>query len=253
MNRTVLESARSMLHAANLPTELWAEAVNCAVYLQNRVAVKGTEKTPYQVWKGVKPNVSHLRVFGSTVFVQVPRDERAKFDRKANKCIHVGYCETRKAFRAWDPVFRKLRISRDVVFDETVTSPAPSSFFDRLPERPFPGLAAEEEVPDIQEVVNPDEAGVQSDDETHPDEAIEDVVPIAIPVREQNPLGPRVRKPIVRWADESLTSHYAGLAGVDSMEPEEPSSFQEALGSPDSSCWRAAMEEEVNSLLENNT
>jgi transposase InsO family protein len=61
LNRTVLESARSMLHFSSFPLELWAEASNCAVYLLNRVATRSVEgKTPYEVWKGVKPNLSHV-------------------------------------------------------------------------------------------------------------------------------------------------------------------------------------------------
>jgi transposase InsO family protein len=97
-------------------TELWAEACSCAVYLQNRMAVKGVDgKTPYEVWNGVKPNLSHLRIFGSDVFLHIPRDERGKFDPKAIKCQHVGYCETQKGFRAWDPVGRKVHISRDII------------------------------------------------------------------------------------------------------------------------------------------
>ena len=36
MNRTIVESARSLLFHSNTPTELWAEAVNTAVYLRNR-------------------------------------------------------------------------------------------------------------------------------------------------------------------------------------------------------------------------
>jgi hypothetical protein len=91
VNRTIIESARSMLHSSGLPTELWAEACSCAVYLQNRMAVKGVDgKTPYEVWNGVKPNLSHLRIFGSDVFLLIPRDERGKFDPKPIKCQHVG-------------------------------------------------------------------------------------------------------------------------------------------------------------------
>jgi hypothetical protein len=42
-------------------------------------------KTPYEVWKGMKPNVSHIRVFRSTVFVHILKEERGSFDFKAVK------------------------------------------------------------------------------------------------------------------------------------------------------------------------
>src|SRR5437870_13732898 len=35
-NRTLVESARSMIHAKGLPIKLWAEAVNTAAYVLNR-------------------------------------------------------------------------------------------------------------------------------------------------------------------------------------------------------------------------
>ena len=120
LNRTIVESARSMLHSAQVPIYLWAEAVNCAVYLQNRSASKSIKNTPYEIWKGVKPNITHLRVFGSEVFVHVPKGRRGKFDPKAIKCLHMGYSESQKAFRAWDLISRKILISRDVIFNENI-------------------------------------------------------------------------------------------------------------------------------------
>jgi transposase InsO family protein len=68
-NRTIVESARSMLHGRSVPLRFWAEAVATAVYLKNRsptVAVRGA--TPYEAWFGRKPGVAHLRVFGCQAF-----------------------------------------------------------------------------------------------------------------------------------------------------------------------------------------
>ena len=130
-NRTVIESARCMLHSTGRPLEsvleLWAEATNCAVYLRNRVLAKALEgKTPYEAWTGRKPNLSHIRVFGCTAYAHIPHDERSKFAPNAIKCLFVGYCETQKGFRLWDPVGRRLRISRDVKFHEVIPSVAVS-------------------------------------------------------------------------------------------------------------------------------
>lgn len=124
-NRTIIESARCMLHSTGQPLEssreLWTEATNCAVYLRNRVLGKALEnKTPYEAWTGRKPNLSHIRIFGCTAFAHIPRDERSKFAPKAIKCILVGYCETQKVSRLWDPSNRRVRISRDVKFHEVI-------------------------------------------------------------------------------------------------------------------------------------
>jgi hypothetical protein len=40
VNKTILESARSMMHFASLPLKLWAEDCNTAVYLLNRLVNK---------------------------------------------------------------------------------------------------------------------------------------------------------------------------------------------------------------------
>jgi hypothetical protein len=87
-----------MLHISSLPLDLWGEAFYCAIYLLNRVKTRSVErKIPYEVWKGVSPNVSHVRVFESTVFVHIPkRKKRSMFDPKAVECHHVGYCESKK-------------------------------------------------------------------------------------------------------------------------------------------------------------
>ena len=52
--------------------------------------------------------------------IHVPKAERRKLDSKSIICFFVGYCTTQKAYRFWDPLTRKIRISRDVVFNEQI-------------------------------------------------------------------------------------------------------------------------------------
>ncbi|GKB11133.1 putative ribonuclease H-like domain-containing protein [Tanacetum coccineum] len=52
-NRTLVEAARTMLADSLLPTTFWAEAVNTACYVQNRVLVT---KTPYELLHGNGPD-----------------------------------------------------------------------------------------------------------------------------------------------------------------------------------------------------
>lgn len=82
-NRTIVETARTMLKAKNLPDYLWAETVNTAVYLRNRTSSrKIPEKTPFEMWNGVKPNVKHLKIFSSDAYVHIPKQFRHKLDSK---------------------------------------------------------------------------------------------------------------------------------------------------------------------------
>ncbi len=135
--RTVTEGARSCLHDnpvqseswggevasgttelikdCRLPLYLWADAANFTVYSLNRVICKATS---FEAYHNKRPNLSHLRVFGSIAFVHIPKAGRRKFDQKSLHCIFVGYSATQKAYRFWEPMSRVIKISRDATFDE---------------------------------------------------------------------------------------------------------------------------------------
>ena len=64
-NRTLQEMARTMLQETGMAKHFWAEAVNTACYIQNRISVRPIlNKTPYELWKKVKPNISYFHPFG---------------------------------------------------------------------------------------------------------------------------------------------------------------------------------------------
>ena len=98
-NRTIVESARTMIIAKNLPLTLWAEAINCAVYVLNRTVWTIGAVTPYEAWTGKIPNLKHLRIFGSDADVRIPKKFTRKFDPRASKKIFVGYTEESTNYR----------------------------------------------------------------------------------------------------------------------------------------------------------
>ena len=116
MNRTLVESVRSMLTDSMLPKQFWAEALSTAVYLRNRSPTKAvTGMTPFEAWTGEKPSVDHLRTFGCTAYA---KDERKKLDSKARKYILLGYGNETKGYRLYDPIQSRVIHSRDVLFNE---------------------------------------------------------------------------------------------------------------------------------------
>ncbi|KAM2091058.1 hypothetical protein ACFX1T_029593 [Malus domestica] len=118
-NRTVVEMAKSMLHEKNLPYAFWAEAVNTAVYLINRCPTKALKKSiPFEAYSGRKPGIAHLKIFGSLCYVHIPSNLRHKLEQNSHKCIFVGYGSSEKGYRLFDPISRKIVLSRDVTFDE---------------------------------------------------------------------------------------------------------------------------------------
>lgn len=122
-NRTIFESARTMIRAKDLPKTLWTEAVNTAVYVFNRTthsSRKGVRsETAYEEWTGRKSELGHIRVFGSTAYAHVPKPFRKKLDDKARKLILVGYQDESANYRLYDTTKRSIVVSRDVVFNET--------------------------------------------------------------------------------------------------------------------------------------
>ena len=80
MNRTLVETMRSMLIDAKLPHTFWAEAISTAVYLRSTSPTKVLEVTPFEAWMKQKPGVEHLRVFGCDAYAHVAKDERKKLD-----------------------------------------------------------------------------------------------------------------------------------------------------------------------------
>ena len=119
MNRTLVETARSMLADSKLPQKFWAEALSTAVYLRNRSPTKSVaDMTPYEAWMGEKPNVEHLLIFGCVVYAHVAKDERKKLDLKERKCVFLGYGTETKGYRLYDPKSARVFYSRDVVFNE---------------------------------------------------------------------------------------------------------------------------------------
>ena len=77
---------------------------------------KSLEKsTPYEQWSGRKPNIEHLRVFGSVVHVKTTKRVN-KLDDRSNVMVFIGYELGTKAYRCLDPLSFKVTISRDVIF-----------------------------------------------------------------------------------------------------------------------------------------
>jgi hypothetical protein len=85
-NQTIMGMARSMLKAMNLPNWLWGEAVATAVYILNRSPTQGNEgSTPYEVWHGTKPTVSHLRTFGCVAHVKQGNKRLTKLEDRSTQ------------------------------------------------------------------------------------------------------------------------------------------------------------------------
>ncbi|GJX78814.1 retrovirus-related pol polyprotein from transposon TNT 1-94 [Tanacetum coccineum] len=119
-NRTLIEAARTMLADSKLPTTFWAEAVNTACYVQNRVlVVKPHNKTPYELFHGRTRTLSFMRLFRCPVTILNTIDHLGKFDGKADEGFFVGYSLNSKAFRVFNSRTRIVEENLHIRFSES--------------------------------------------------------------------------------------------------------------------------------------
>ncbi|GJU45497.1 putative ribonuclease H-like domain-containing protein [Tanacetum coccineum] len=118
-NRTLIEAARTMLADSLLPIQFWAEAVNTACYVLNRVLVtKPQMKTPYEILMGRSPNISFMRPFGCPLTILNTLDHLGKFDGKSEEGYLLGYSTNSKGFRVYNRITRKVQDCLHVNFLE---------------------------------------------------------------------------------------------------------------------------------------
>ncbi|GJU07296.1 putative ribonuclease H-like domain-containing protein [Tanacetum coccineum] len=133
-NRTLIEDARTMLADSKLPTTFWAEAVNTACYVQNRVLItKPHNKIPYELFLGRKPALGFMRPFECPITILNTIDHLGKFDGKADKGFFVGYSINSKAFRVFNSRTRIVEENLHVQFSENtpnIVGSGPNWLFD---------------------------------------------------------------------------------------------------------------------------
>ncbi|GKA59258.1 ribonuclease H-like domain-containing protein [Tanacetum coccineum] len=122
------------MNDSKLPTTFWAEAVNTACYVQNRVLViKPHNKTPYELFLGRKPALSFMRPFGCPVTILNTLDHLGKFDGKSDDGFFVGYSINSKAFRVFNTRTRFVEENLHINFLENkpnVLGSGPNLMFD---------------------------------------------------------------------------------------------------------------------------
>ncbi|KAE8699425.1 hypothetical protein F3Y22_tig00110578pilonHSYRG00054 [Hibiscus syriacus] len=254
-NRHLAEICRSMLHAKNVSGRFWAEAMRTATFVINRLPQPRLGfVSPFEILWNIKPTVSYFRVFGCVCYVFVPDHLRSKFDKKAVRCIFVGYDSQRKGWKCCDPISGRCYTSRNVVFDEASSwwssekevLPDSREFGDKLQQKmgehdvQLQISSDESEDPngdDVEQRVtqNPWQTGVyqQPNEEGGPSETEE-----SIP-QSQLRRSTRIRRPSPKYANAAIIE-----------EATEPEMFEEAS----KSCqWMTAMKEEIDALQQNQT
>ncbi|KMQ92933.1 integrase core domain protein [Lasius niger] len=248
-NRSIVECARTMLKAKDLPTSLWAEAVNTAVYLQNRVlSSKSKEgKTPYEIWTGENPDLSHVKVFGSEAFVHVPKQFTKKFDARSKRVLFVGYEGDSTNYRLYNPDTRSVTVSRNVVFHEVRKEAEPPQVENEELTLLTGGDSDGDEQPEQENPVRevPMEPEIRN---VTPEPAVGDGV-----VRARRDAERQLPSDESRRLRDRATLRGPARYEINLAEYEAPTTFKEAISGRDSSKWVESIREELEAHEKNNT
>ena len=112
------------LNDSPLPKSFQADAENIACYVMNRALIRTIlKKTPYELYFGIKLNISPFQVFGCKCFVyNNGKNNLGKFDAKSNEGIFIGYSSTSKAFQVYNKRTLQVEESIHVIFNEFLSS-----------------------------------------------------------------------------------------------------------------------------------
>ncbi|KAA0049830.1 gag/pol protein [Cucumis melo var. makuwa] len=115
-NRTLLDMVRLMMSYAQLPSLFWGYAIETAVHIFNNVPSKSVSKTPFELWRGRKPSLSHFRIWGCPALVFVTNLK--KLEPRSRLCQFVGYPKETRGGQFFDPQENRVFVSTNVTFLE---------------------------------------------------------------------------------------------------------------------------------------
>jgi hypothetical protein len=120
----VKEGTRTYLLQSRLPRSYWGAAVSNFTYTRNMLpTASNPHVSPFEMFYGIKPDVSHLRTFGCVAYIHIPKQKRrGAWVPRARKVVFIGYAqpEGTKAWVFYDPVKKERIVSVHATFWETV-------------------------------------------------------------------------------------------------------------------------------------
>lgn len=259
-NRTLIEMTRCMLIESGLNKKYWGEAIHTANYLLNRLPSQSIKSTAYELWFSKKPDVRNIQIFGSAAYAHIPKIQRKKLDDKAEKLIFVGYSEESKAYRLLNPETSKIKISRDVVFENKIIQIENKS--EKIDKKDSENeilidYYQEENIDDQISNISGSLHSLSDTSSTSESENLGSENEADINVQEiheniEENQEPEVELRRSQRSNKGVPPNYY-MGQICMAAHEDPRTRKEALQSTKKQAWMSAMEEEISSLEKNNT
>ena len=232
--RTVFETARTMLIESEVGKTMWPFAVNAAVFTRNRCFNSRTGKTPFESLTGIRPNLSKLHIFGQKCYgyIQNPK----KLDERAEEGTFLGYDPKSPAYLMMIPGTQRIKRVRCVRFldsKQTETTCHDDSDTELDSDLPFEPYVTTDKT---NAEHNPQARGAESQltEQTR-----------RYPQREHSK--PKHLDDYVAKTDAYTVEYcYKSVMGI-------PQTYREAMNSPEAQNWSMAMDDEIQSLSDNDT
>ncbi|CAM8920561.1 unnamed protein product [Rhodiola kirilowii] len=226
-NRALKQMVNAMLSYSGLNDGFWGEAMLTACYLLNRVPNKRGRVTPYEIWYNKKPKLNHIRVWGCRAVVRLPIPKHKTLGEKGVECIFIGYAHHSMAYMFYviEPnkhvSIHTIIESRDAIFDE----------------KRFSSISMPKDlnvVPSANQVSN--------------DTQISEIRR-SKRARKEKSFGNDFHIYLVEGTRDEVSSQYMYCHVIES----DPKTFDEAMKSQDVSFWKEAINDEMDSIIGNNT
>ena len=234
--RTLFDMVRALLIDSNVPLKYWPYAVIMAAYLRNRVFNRRLNMTPMEAATGQRPNLNNIQLFGSICYPYIQKKFRKKLDPKSTEAVFLGYDSKSPAYVVLFPIEDRIRKVRECKFTNSYYFEESNNEDKISTHLPKMASSKEEITPDRRSESTP----VELDDSAR--------YPIRIRTRTQH-----------YGVDEDHDSDYVSNVHFvfdfnnSNLVIKIPTTYKQAINSPQSEQWIEAMRTQMLVLIENNT
>ena len=124
LNRFILEVSRSLLFDSHLPKTYWKYAAGAANHLRNCTAAveceDGSLKSPFELWRGRKPDLTKFRVWGC--HVEYYEKSNDKLEPRTKGGTLIGYGKSDKQYYVLTDDAKNVRLCTSPIFFENQRS-----------------------------------------------------------------------------------------------------------------------------------